>query len=353
MYPDGSEAEMAVYDSSHDGGDFVPSSGIDAALTSGVNRLQGLTNAAGAVVSLALIAGIGIWGYKLLVRDVSGIPVVRAAAGEMRVLPEDPGGELAQNQGLSVNAVAAVGSAAAPADQLRLAPKAVDLEDEDQVTPAAMVAPAPQVVTSAPNVRETIEAAQTDVAAALQSGNVDALVEQLTQGVEPLSDLAETPDDVVDDVVAAVTESVVAAVTEAEESIVTAVVEGPGVRQSLRPRKRPAQQAKVINASLTSSTTKPQTASVELDAASLPAGTRLAQLGAFDSEVVAREQWDQLQGRFSDYLADKKRIIQKASSGGRVFYRLRALGFEDIADARRFCSALVAENADCIPVVTR
>jgi hypothetical protein len=45
--------------------------------------------------------------------------------------------------------------------------------------------------------------------------------------------------------------------------------------------------------------------------------------------------------------------VQKASSGGRVFYRLRAMGFDDLGDARRFCSALVAENADCIPVVTR
>jgi hypothetical protein len=52
-------------------------------------------------------------------------------------------------------------------------------------------------------------------------------------------------------------------------------------------------------------------------------------------------------------LNGKTRIIQKATSGGRVFYRLRAMGFEDIADARRFCSALVAQNADCIPVVTR
>ena len=76
-------------------------------------------------------------------------------------------------------------------------------------------------------------------------------------------------------------------------------------------------------------------------------------LGAFDSPEVARAQWDQLQTRFDAYLAGKKRIVQKATSGGRVFYRLRAMGFEDIADARRFCSALVAENADCIPVVTR
>ncbi len=46
-------------------------------------------------------------------------------------------------------------------------------------------------------------------------------------------------------------------------------------------------------------------------------------------------------------------MIQKAESGGRTFYRLRAMGFADLSDARRFCSALVAGNADCIPVTTR
>ena len=41
---------------------------------------------------LALVVGIGVWGYKLLVRDVSGVPVVRAVEGPMRIQPENPGG---------------------------------------------------------------------------------------------------------------------------------------------------------------------------------------------------------------------------------------------------------------------
>ena len=52
-------------------------------------------------------------------------------------------------------------------------------------------------------------------------------------------------------------------------------------------------------------------------------------------------------------MGGKARVIQEAESGGRTFYRLRAMGFDDINDARRFCSVLVAENADCIPVTTR
>ena len=44
----------------------------------GSARVGTYANAAGAVVSLALLVGVGIWGYQLLVRDVSGVPVVRA-----------------------------------------------------------------------------------------------------------------------------------------------------------------------------------------------------------------------------------------------------------------------------------
>jgi hypothetical protein len=68
---------------------------------------------------------------------------------------------------------------------------------------------------------------------------------------------------------------------------------------------------------------------------------------------VARKEWTRLRGRFGEYLDGKDRVIQKAQSGGRTFYRLRAVGFDGLSDARRFCSALVAENAECIPVVTR
>ena len=77
------------------------------------------------------------------------------------------------------------------------------------------------------------------------------------------------------------------------------------------------------------------------------------QLGAFESAEIARSEWGRLSGLFSDYMGDKQRIVQQAQSGGRTFYRLRAHGFDDLSDARRFCSVLVAEGSDCIPVVTR
>ena len=45
-------------------------------------------------------------------------------------------------------------------------------------------------------------------------------------------------------------------------------------------------------------------------------------------------------------------VIQKAESGGKIFYRLRAAGFSDISDARQFCTA-ISDKVACIPVVTR
>ncbi len=96
-----------------------------------------------------------------------------------------------------------------------------------------------------------------------------------------------------------------------------------------------------------------QDAVQDIDAASLPVGTRLVQLGAFDSEDVARSEWTKLAGRFEDYMGGKARVIEKAQSGGKTFYRLRAMGFEDLSDARRFCSVLMAGKSACIPVVTR
>lgn len=342
---------MAEFTSSPMAGGYQHSDSYDPqpALRSGSNQLVTLTNVAGAVVSFALVIGIGIWGYKLVVRDVTGIPVVRAASGEMRVRPEDPGGRAAQHQGLSVNAVAAVGTAAAPADRLILAPRPIDLEAEDAVMPTDVVAIAPQAAPEPSVVDPLAQVAVVDageVAAALETGNVDDLVAQLTAGVAPLAPLQDRAQEVV----ASVNDAVVAEVTAAERQV-AAILDAPGVRQSPRPRIRPAVRAAIVPASLTQDQTPAPLADV--DPTSVPAGTRLAQLGAFDSAEVARAQWDQLSVRFDAYLSDKQRIVQKATSGGRVFYRLRAMGFEDIADARRFCSALVAENADCIPVVTR
>ncbi|MEM9968577.1 MAG: SPOR domain-containing protein [Pseudomonadota bacterium] len=310
---------MAEYTYPPQGGAFHHDPSFETMHGASANTLTSLANIAGALLSLALIVGIGVWGYKLLVRDVSGIPVVRVAEGETRVRPEDPGGRLAQNQGLSVNAIAARGVSDPAAQPVQLAPGPVDLTAEDKAV-------APPRVTTLPQEAVPI----------LPPEPLD-LTDELRAAITPPAAVqpADTP------------QEVTAVAQDQETELQRALLEAPGVKLSLRPKKRPAQRAGV-----TTLAASPEALS-ELDAARLPVGTRLAQIGAFDSAEIARQQWDVFERRFSVYMQDKKRIIQKSTSGGRVFYRLRVHGFSNGAEARRFCSALVAENADCIPVVLR
>lgn len=308
--------------------------------TGSASSLTTLTNFLAAGLSVALIIGVGIWGYKLMMRDVTGLPVVQAVNGDMRVLPDNPGGQLALNQGLSVNEIAAAGTSSAPADTLVLAPIPVKLAAEDKPVSSALVAPVqqPAPLDLTTGTSATIPAPSTQAAVdSAQDASVADLVRQLTAGVAAID--AETT---------VTGPKVVAAVTSRTTSEAPAI-QATGLRASLRPALRPATgPAVVIPVSAPA-----KAATNDISASSIPAGTRLVQLGAFDSAEVARSQWDEIEGRFGDFLVGKSRVVQRAESGGRIFYRLRAMGFEDLSDARRFCSALLAENADCIPVVTR
>lgn len=314
-------------------------------------RVGNLVNYAGAAVSLALIVGLGVWGYKLAMRDVTGIPVVRALEGPMRVQPVNPGGQLADHQGLAVNAVQADGEASATADRLVLAPEPASLSieagvdadvarfDTDVTVPAAAI----QAYVDVPEADADPVAAALAIAEQIAANTPGLSADTPEQPTQTVASLAATPVPVpptVDEAVAATVPSV---------KVIPASV--PGVSKSLRPTARPADLNTKVAAAPTPTAATASTKDV--DPATLPAGTRLVQLGAFDSAEVAREQWDILSARFEDYMGGKTRVIEKAQTGGKTFYRLRAMGFADLADSRRFCSVLMAAKAACIPVATR
>jgi hypothetical protein len=312
-----------------------------------------LTNLIGACVSVALVAGVAVWGYQLVMRDVSGIPVVRAAEGDMRVRPDNPGGQLALHQGLAVNEVAASGEAAGPVDRLVLAPQPTDLRADD----AARNRP----VGTLP---DQDQAAQVNLDQ-VDDKQIDAMVASLMERAERTDGQNEAAQaEASQDGVAASGAKVVkaamtvpAATTPKPADTDTAAAEAlrnaPGLRVSARPQLRPIRAVQRQTANAAAATATPAAASQPSDLTSVPAGTRLVQLGALDTPEKARAQWDVLSARFGDYMAGKKRVIMPATTGGHKFYRLRAVGFEDLADARRFCSAVLAEGAECIPVVTR
>lgn len=331
--------------------------GADSGTPSGIGAGK-YVNFAAAAVSVALIGGVGIWGYKLLVRDVTGIPVVRAMEGEMRISPENPGGEIATHLGLSVNSVPADGGAAEPEDRLVLAPSAVALEAEDlEVTPlaeAGEVEPSTQEIIAeavAATLTEDDSETSTEIAATptpidpntpLTAEDVLALADQIAAGAAPMTDLAEGTD--------APVEVAVNGVTVNPDIIPDAV---PGVRRSLRPTQRPANRIAPAPTAEVVPAAAPAAITAEVTTAALPVGTKLVQLGAFDTADIAAAEWVRFTGRFPDFFDGKDQIIQEAQSGGRTFYRLRAMGFADLNDARRFCAAMSGEGADCIPVVVR
>ena len=282
---------MAVYDEG-----FAPAAGAP--------RVTNLVNLAGAAMSFALILGVGFWGYELIVRDVSGIPVVRAMEGDMRVLPDNPGGAVAMHTGLAVNEVAASGEAGGPEDTLVLAPRTAGLAAEDlEAQPVAAASETTAVVENVP--------AEDEIAAlaAQLSALAPAPVEQ-TAVVNP--------------------------------DVIPATV--PGVATSPRPSVRPASFKVPATAATPSS-------EVAVTTASFPTGTNLVQLGAFQSPTLAAQEWARLQSSFGQLIADRAHFIEVSNQSGGTWYRLRASGFEDRAEARRLCAALQAEGANCIAVV--
>jgi hypothetical protein len=277
-----------------------------------------LMNWAGAVMSLALIAGLVVWGYQLMVRDVTGVPVVRALEGPMRIAPEDPGGERASFQGLAVNRIAAEGTAADAPDRVVLAPPAPGLLEEDQAM-AALLPDAPQE--PLPEPAANVSAIDLAVAAALGE-DVSVILASASASDVP----APTP----------------AALSTGDDA------QGDGLFRSPRPAPRPdTRVASLAPAAALAS------GGIDADPASIAPGARLVQLGAFPTADEARAEWDRVAERFGDFMAGKRRVIQEAEAGGRNFFRLRVLGFEDLSDSRRFCAALVAGEANCIPVAWR
>lgn len=322
----------------------------------GLLRLQQIVNITGAAVSVALVVGVVLWGYRLAVRDVTGIPVVQALDAPMRIAPVEPGGKIAANIGLSVNAIAAEGTAAPPPEQLVLAPRPVELAAEDQpLAPAA-----------APSQSDGLGAAPVDLA--LSDGADGRITPRATVEV-PMQTAPEVPADLSlsdlpgdgtseptgDTIIADGIET--APLVDPMEAtdpvdvvpLVEPEPEGTLVR-SLRPMRRPTEM--VVLASLPAASAAPVDAA-PVAPAMVASGTRLVQLGAFDNETDAMAEWTRLVAQFGDLISGKSRVIQDAQSGGRNFVRLRAMGFADEADARRFCSALLSENAVCVPVAQR
>ena len=297
----------------------------DAALASedklGKFKLNMIFYWIGAVLSLSLLAGAIGWSYKLVVRDINQIPIVRAQLGPLRVAPDNPGGLTAANQGLSVTQLA-VNEKPLLSDEINLAPAAEILNEE----------------TSASLLREVDKLNQIDETYEIKQINAENTISLDGSSGAMKGETASK------------TESLVAQVAFSQKKVeienavslaLSITSEFDPSLTSLRPKTRPrsVQQNRELIVS-------------KEPMSKLPIGSAIVQLGAFDSNSLAESEWRRFEKLLGSILAPKQMIIQKAESGGKIFYRLRAAGFNDISDARQFCTA-ISDKVACIPVVTR
>jgi hypothetical protein len=95
---------------------------------------------------------------------------------------------------------------------------------------------------------------------------------------------------------------------------------------------------------------QPRAAPVNILAGQIARGAPMAQLGAFGSSAIAQQAWADLSERHGDYLVGKPHVILRAEVSGGTIYRLRVHGFADQEEARRLCTALNRQNAECYSV---
>ncbi|MEM8957615.1 MAG: SPOR domain-containing protein [Pseudomonadota bacterium] len=262
-----------------------------------------IVNWIGAALSVTLVVGLVWWAYDIAVRDTRAVPVVRAMEGPARVAPEYPGGFTAPHKGYAVNAIAGEDSREPVAEEVALAPAPAAIAESDAPARRPGEAPAEEAIRS----------------------SVDrALMDALGLEASP-------------------------------EALPAAVMTDDGLR---RPQPRPTAGAEVSRTR--TSEPLPLVAATEafgtrgpIAPLDIPPGTRLVQLGAFSSEAAAQQEWTNLASAFSEYFSDKRPVFEETDASGQSLWRLRAHGFTDRAEARRFCEVLLAGQVECIPVLTR
>ena len=303
--------------------------GSDAALAGEVKQVNFKINMifywTGAALSLFLLAGAIGWSYQLIVRDVNQIPIVRAQLGPLRVAPDNPGGLTAANQGLSVTQLA-VNEKPLLSNEIYLAPAAEILNEENLAL----------------KVTEEYESNKVDGAFEIKEVNAEN-----SMNLEALPDQKEVDSRSNDvGVLSKAAFSQKKIEIENAVSLALSITNEPDKSLSwLRPKIRPVgfyRNGNITEDQIVSNEPMPK----------LPIGSAVVQLGAFDSKSLAESEWQRFEKILGSILIPKKMVIQKAESGGKIFYRLRASGFSDISDARQFCTA-ISDKVACIPVVTR
>ena len=365
----------------------------------------------GAAAAIALVAGASLWTYRLGQREAMDIPIVAALEGPSGIEPVDQGGRVIANQGLSVNAVMEGGGARDVAAIVTTAPGEAGVlsGDQTQAELEAMVRarkPIARPENAPSGVLGVTEEAphfatfrvEEGVPAAVPNGEIDAAAIPVASEApqqDPTADdapgvlvIADIPaSDLPAAIATATPEAGAVATADPAEEVEAAPVQvaslgpippadfgsafAPALQSAARARPANLNLAvqNAVDAAVQSVFASPQEAPVaevvevaavtavaatnNLDVIPLPSGTKMIQIGAYDSEAVARQQWDRFSRLHSDLLGSKTHYVQRTNNSGKIFYRLRVAGYDSKEQTRAACAALSARGLPCITAAVK
>lgn len=258
----------------------------------------------GLILSISIFIFLIIWGFSLNVSENAEIPVVKAKIKEARIISENPGGQIINYQGLSVNNVQEQGAAQVTAKRILLAPKPVELKEKDL--------------------------AITEIK---KNDNLDDLGNTMINKPKKTIVLKETEED--------------KQLTDDSNKLSALALDRsrkPWAREMLNSKntEKALEIAEVEIAEV-------EITEVEITEAKIKRGTNLVQLGSYSTRKEAQEAWASFLKRNGTIFKNKKRSIQKFDSS-RYPFRLRASGFTTLDDSRDFCILLRGLIPTCLPM---
>ena len=304
-------------------------------------RVRGIISTAiGAVVAMALLMALGIWFYRLGVRDAQNVPIIRAAAEPAKVRPEDPGGVETPHQ--NIESYEAATDEPAQVAAVVIAPEPPEPKPEDvplgeltpnPPTPAENLVESQSIVpvpTPSPTTTEEVEAQPTNVLPPVKV-QTEPAEEEIQTALLESPESPETPET-----------PLVEPESEPEPAVTTGGTEFAPSRSPVAPIRPSNLKQRVAAAA--------QAVADERDdlAKRAAASSVQIQLAADPNEAAMRALWAKVSKANGDILRGRTLAIQTTVSGGTTFYRLRVGPFRDRAEARNVCAALSARGQDCI-----
>lgn len=306
-------------------------------------RIRGaVSTIVGALVALALLMALGIWFYRLGVRDAQNVPIIRAATEPAKTRPEDPGGVVAPHQDMESYEAAGgepIGQAAAAV--IATQPPAPKPED---VPMALLEATQDAAAAPAADAEQTPVAAEVSEPLTAQPATEPSVAgpqeAQTLPAIETAPATAPTP---------AEPELEIALNTTAEQPVADEPAQELSSGTTFAPRQSPLVTPRPADLRARLAAAKEAQARNVDDLAARAAASKVQiQLAADPSEAAIRLRWNKIRKSNEDLLRDRALAIQTTVSGGTTFYRLRVGPFKDAAEARALCQALKGRGQDCI-----